>query len=30
MYNQLFDLKVIDKPFDPASAYTVQFVHQPN
>jgi len=28
MYNQLFDLKVIDKPFDPATAYTLQFVQQ--
>jgi hypothetical protein len=26
MYNQLPDLKVIDKPFDPATAYTLQFV----
>ena len=26
MYNQLLDLKVIDKPFDPATAYTLQFV----
>jgi hypothetical protein len=25
MYQQLVDLKVIDKPFDPASAYTLQF-----
>ena len=25
MYNQLLDLKVIDKPFDPATAYTLQF-----
>src|SRR5271170_7043293 len=24
MYNQLLDLKVIDKPFDPATAYTLQ------
>jgi NitT/TauT family transport system substrate-binding protein len=30
MYNQLLDLKVIDKPFDPATAYTLQFVQQPN
>jgi hypothetical protein len=30
MYNQLLDLKVIDKPFDPAAAYTLQFVQQPN
>jgi NitT/TauT family transport system substrate-binding protein len=28
MYKQLFDLKVIDKPFDPATAYTLQFVQQ--
>jgi NitT/TauT family transport system substrate-binding protein len=26
MYQQLLDLKVIDKPFDPATAYTLQFV----
>ncbi len=26
LYNQLLDLKVIDKPFDPATAYTLQFV----
>jgi NitT/TauT family transport system substrate-binding protein len=26
MYQQLLDLKVITKPFDPASAYTLQFV----
>jgi NitT/TauT family transport system substrate-binding protein len=26
MYQQLIDLKVIDKPFDPAMAYTLQFV----
>ena len=25
MYKQLVDLKVIDKPFDPATAYTLQF-----
>lgn len=25
MYNQLFDLKVIDKAFDPAQAYSLQF-----
>jgi NitT/TauT family transport system substrate-binding protein len=25
MYRQLLDLKVIDKPFDPATAYTLQF-----
>jgi len=28
MYQQLLDLKVIDKPFDPATAYTLQFVGQ--
>lgn len=28
MYKQLFDLKVIQKPFDPATAYTLQFVEQ--
>jgi len=28
MYNQLLDLKVIEKPFDPAKAYTLQFVEQ--
>jgi NitT/TauT family transport system substrate-binding protein len=28
MYNQLLDLKVIDKPFDPATAYTLQFVQR--
>jgi NitT/TauT family transport system substrate-binding protein len=27
MYRQLFDLKVIDKEFDPAVAYTLQFVN---
>jgi NitT/TauT family transport system substrate-binding protein len=27
MYQQLVDLKVIDKPFDPTTAYTLQFVH---
>jgi len=27
MYEQLVDLKVIDKPFDPATAYTLQFLH---
>jgi NitT/TauT family transport system substrate-binding protein len=27
MYNQLLDLKVIDKPFDPTTAYTLQFLH---
>jgi NitT/TauT family transport system substrate-binding protein len=26
MYGQLVDLKVIDKPFDPTSAYTLQFL----
>jgi hypothetical protein len=26
MYNQLLDLKVIEKPFDPAIAYTLEFV----
>jgi hypothetical protein len=26
MYRQLFDLKVITKQFDPATAYTLQFV----
>ncbi len=26
MYQQLVDLKVIEKPFDPATAYTLQFV----
>jgi NitT/TauT family transport system substrate-binding protein len=26
MYAQLFELKVIDRPFDPATAYTLQFV----
>jgi NitT/TauT family transport system substrate-binding protein len=26
MYEQLVDLKVIDKPIDPASAYTLQFI----
>jgi NitT/TauT family transport system substrate-binding protein len=26
MYTQLFELKVIDRPFDPATAYTLQFV----
>jgi NitT/TauT family transport system substrate-binding protein len=29
MYRQLVDLKVIEKPFDPTTAYTLQFV-QPN
>jgi hypothetical protein len=28
MYNQLLDLKVIDKLFDPATAYTLQFVQR--
>jgi NitT/TauT family transport system substrate-binding protein len=27
MYEQLVDLKVIEKPFDPAAAYTLQFLH---
>jgi hypothetical protein len=26
MYKQLIELKVIDKPFDPTTAYTLQFV----
>jgi len=26
MYEQLSDLKLIDKPFDPTTAYTLQFV----
>jgi NitT/TauT family transport system substrate-binding protein len=26
MYQQLIDLRVIDKPFDPATAYTLQFI----
>jgi len=26
MYEQLLDLKVIEKSFDPATAYTLQFV----
>jgi hypothetical protein len=26
MYEQLVDLKVIDKPFDPRAAYTLQFL----
>jgi NitT/TauT family transport system substrate-binding protein len=26
MYQQLLDLKVIQKPFDPASAYSLQFI----
>ncbi len=26
MYQQLLDLKVIDKPFNPTTAYTLQFV----
>jgi NitT/TauT family transport system substrate-binding protein len=29
MYDQLVDLKVIDKPFDPATAYTLQFLRTP-
>lgn len=28
MYQQLLDLKVIDKQFDPATAYTLQFVQE--
>ena len=28
LYQQLVDLKVIDKPFDPVIAYTLQFVQQ--
>ena len=28
MYQQLLDLKVIGKPFDPATAYTLQFVER--
>jgi hypothetical protein len=28
MHKQLLDLKVIDTPFDPATAYTLQFVGQ--
>jgi NitT/TauT family transport system substrate-binding protein len=28
MYQQLLDLKVIGRPFDPATAYTLQFVEQ--
>jgi len=26
MYEQLVDLKVISKPFDPTTAYTLQFL----
>jgi NitT/TauT family transport system substrate-binding protein len=29
MYQQLLELKVIDKPIDPAKAYTLQFVQAP-
>jgi NitT/TauT family transport system substrate-binding protein len=29
MYEQLVDLKVIDKPFDPTTAYTLQFLPAP-
>jgi NitT/TauT family transport system substrate-binding protein len=29
MYNQLLELKVIEKPFDPATAYTLRFVETP-
>ena len=28
MYKQLLDLKVIEKPFDPGTAYTLQFVRE--
>ncbi len=28
MYEQLIDLKVIEKPFDPATAYTLQFIRE--
>jgi len=28
MYNQLLDLKVIDKPFDRGTAHTLQFVQR--
>ncbi len=27
MYQQLAELKVIEKAFDPAAAYTLEFVH---
>ena len=26
MYQQLVDLKVIEKPFDPTTAYTLEFI----
>jgi hypothetical protein len=26
MYQQLVDLKVIEKPFDPSTAYTLEFI----
>jgi hypothetical protein len=29
MYEQLVDLKVIDKQFDPTTAYTLQFLQAP-
>jgi len=29
MYNQLLELKVIEKPFDPTKAYTLQFTPAP-
>ncbi|MGA2416384.1 MAG: ABC transporter substrate-binding protein [Candidatus Sulfotelmatobacter sp.] len=29
MYNQLMELKVIEKPFDPATAYTLRFMPSP-
>jgi NitT/TauT family transport system substrate-binding protein len=29
MYRQLLDLKVIQKPIDPASAYSLKFLPQP-
>ena len=29
MYNQLLELKVIEKPFDPTKAYTLQFTQAP-
>jgi hypothetical protein len=28
MYRQLLDLKVIDKEFDPTTAYTLEFLQQ--
>jgi hypothetical protein len=28
MYKQLFELKVIDRAFDPATAYTLQFAEK--